>query len=169
MYKSKKWGRVLEFGANFQSKCILVKISWLLTGSFFESLCVEIESWSLQKILINVSYCSRKNHSQYFFDELGWWNFWSVCSINGKFYVWGLHYRSFKTRRVIKFTTLLQIVFFALPNVTKPSRVTENNVSLIDPCLISNNQIFSANSYEFLFNTDHYMLTKETSIFCRQK
>ena len=46
-----------------------------------------------------------------------------------------------------------------MSNVTKPSRVTDNNISRIDHCSVSNDQINYVNSYESTFNTDHCMLT----------
>ena len=46
------------------------------------------------------------------------------------------------------------------PNATKPSRVTDNNISLIDPCLVSNNQINYVNSYELPFNPDFLQAKK---------
>ena len=58
----------------------------------------------MQKTLISVLYCSRKNLSQYFFDESGG----QISHAFGSFCIWRLQYRSFKTKRVIKnFTTLL--------------------------------------------------------------
>ena len=51
-----------------------------------------------------------------------------------------------------------------IPNVTKRSRVTDNNFSLIDDFLFSKNQITCFSSYELPFNTDLFMLLYETSI-----
>ena len=56
-----------------------------------------------------------------------------------------------------------------IPNFSRLSPVTDENISLIDQCLVSNNQINYVNSHQVPFNTDYYMLSYETLISCRPK
>ena len=113
----------------------------VLNESFFESLWVEISGLSVNKILINASYCPNKNLGNYFIDELTS-EISSAYSITDEILLFGDYNLNYFNKRL---STLLDEFAsnsgLTLSNTEKPTRATSQGVTLIDHGFSSKNQI----------------------------
>ena len=109
--------------------------------AFFESLWVEISGLSVSKILINASYCPKKNLGNYFIYELTSETS-SAYSITDEVLPFGdynLNY--FKKRGSTLWDEFASNSGLTLSNTEKPTRATSQGVTLIDHGFSSKNQI----------------------------
>ena len=103
----------------------------VLNESFFESLWVEISGLSVNKILINASYCPNKNLGNYFIDELTSETS-SAYSITDKVLLFGDYNLNYFNKRESTLLDEFASNFgLTLSNTEKPTRATSQGVTLI--------------------------------------
>ena len=137
--------------------------------AFFESLWVEISGLSVNKFLINASYCPNKNLGNYFIDELTSKTS-SAYSITDEVFLFGdynLNY--FNKRESILLDEFASNSGLTLSNTEKLTRATSQGVTLIDHGFSSKNQFQNVQILSPSVEMDHLIVLYTTNFFVEHK
>ena len=116
--------------------------------SFFESLWLEIQAPLKKNLLVNVSYCSNKNLSEFFLED----NFLTDnVELFGDYDISFFNQRERGLLKEFASKNGLEIV-----NKNTPNWTNGNQKTLIDHCLTTKHQIFDTTVIEQLFGSDHF-------------
>ena len=141
----------------------------LLNESFFEALWVEIPGLSVNKILINASYCPNKNLGNYFLDELTSETS-SAYSITDEVLLFGDYNLNYFNKRE---STLLDEFSsnsgLTLSNTEKTTRAPSQGVTLIDHGFSSKIQIQDVHIFSPSVEMDHLIVLYTTIFFVEPK
>ena len=141
----------------------------LADPKFFETLWLELGNPITEKCLINISYCPHQNLGDFFLNELSA-EVSTALSATDNILLFGdynIHMLSVQGKKSLQnFAVGLGL---QLSNINIPTRISNNERSLIDHCFSTNEQITSWKVCLPPFDIDHNLIFFQSKLFLSEK